>query len=266
MKFGLKVHHSDLNRLLDMRPEALEFALFADDLDGSWVKDVTFDGPIVVHMPEKFKDSTLLDPASTDDKIRSDTIRALKKTIDLSERLNARRIIFHPGGIRKPSMHVDPGPLIKTMRELQAYAPESIELLLEDMPGIYWYAGVLYTSCLFKGQEEIIGILKELNIGLCLDICHAKLYCNETGVDFPSYITALKPFTRHMHLSDARGSSEEGIQIGEGEIDLKGILPLLDDPDVIAVPEILDGHKNNGAGFRLAVDRLKSLGYFRVPL
>jgi len=262
MKFGLKVHHSDMDRLLDMRPEALEFALFADDLDGSWVNDVKFDGPIVVHMPEKFKDGTLLDPASTDDKIRSDTVRVLKKTIDLSERLNARRIIFHPGGIRRPAIYVDPDPLLKTMRELQAYAPKGIDLLLEDMPGIYWYAGVLYTSCLFKGQEEIIGILKELNMGLCLDICHAKLYCNGAGVDFPSYLKALKPFTRHVHLSDARGSTDEGVQIGEGEIDFKGILPLLNDPEVIAVPEILDGHKNNGAGFKLALDRLKSLGYF----
>ncbi len=83
---------------------------------------------------------------------------------------------------------VDLGPLLDSVRELQSYAPESIELILENMPDIYWYNGELISSCLFKDKDEIIGILKELHMGMCMDVCHAKLHCNAAKVDFPSYI------------------------------------------------------------------------------
>ncbi len=266
MKFGLKVHHTDLAYLIDMEPDALEFALFPGDVEGSWVDDVKFDGPIVVHMPEKFKDGTLIDPASSDDKKRSASVNMLKRTIDLSEKLNASIVILHPGGVRKSPESVDNSPLLDSMGELLSYAPKSIELILENMPDIYWYNGELISSCLFKDEAEISGVLKQLNMGMCMDVCHAKLHCNASKVDFYSYIKQLKPFIRHVHVSDAGGISYEGMQIGDGEIDFRGILPLLEGLDVIAVPEILNGHEDRGEGFRVAVSRLKALGYFDTPL
>jgi len=45
MKFGLKVHHTDLSDMLYMRPEALGFALFPEDMGGAWADKVKFDGP-----------------------------------------------------------------------------------------------------------------------------------------------------------------------------------------------------------------------------
>jgi N-acetylneuraminate synthase len=265
MIFGLKVHHTDMEALMDMGPEALEFALFSDDIrDETWVDSVYFNGPIAVHMQEKFKDGRLLDLASGDEKERREAVMDLKKTIDLSERLNARSIIVHPGGVRKAPVSLDPSPLLDSIEELKTYLPDNIELLLENMPAIYWYKGELYSSCLFKDSREIASILGELDVGLCMDLCHAKLYCNTRSVDFNSYIAGLKPYIRHIHVSDARGTSEEGLQIGEGEIDFPGIMPILEGLDVVAIPEILEGHKNGGAGFRIAVDRLNRMGFFEL--
>jgi N-acetylneuraminate synthase len=263
MIFGLKVHHTDMEVLMDMGPEALEFALFSDDVsDRSWVDRVYFNGPIAVHMQEKFKDGRLLDLASGDERERREAVMDIKKMIDLSERLNARSIIVHPGGVRKVPASLDLAPLLDSIEELKTYLPGHIELLLENMPAIYWYKGELYSSCLFKDSREIVSTLDELDVGLCMDLCHAKLYCNSSGVDFESYIAGLKPYIGHIHVSDARGTSEEGLQIGEGEIDFPGIMPILKGLDVVAIPEILEGHKNSGAGFRIAVDRLKRMGFF----
>lgn len=263
MIFGLKVHHRDLAYLLDMHPDALEFALFFDDLGGAWIDRVEFDGPIVLHMPEKFEDGSLIDLASPDGRRRGEAVGILKKTIDLAERMHARSVICHPGGVRRAPTPVDRAPLLASLGELLAYAPDSVALLLENMPDIYWYNGVLHSSCLFKRKDEIADTLKTLGMGLCLDLCHAKLYCNAAGEDFLSYVKALKPLIGHIHVSDARGVADEGVQIGEGDIDFKALLPLLADLDVIAVPEILDGHRNAGAGFATAVDRLRSIGFFR---
>jgi len=249
--------------LTDMCPKALEFALFPGDaLDDSWVEKVSFHGPMAVHMQEKFKDGRLLDPASPNEGERLDAVKALKKNIDLAERLGACSLIVHPGGIRKKPMGLDSTPLIDSMEELKEYGGEHVELLIENMPAIYWYKGELYSSCLFKDSREIASTLDELGLGLCMDLCHAKLYCNASGCDFNSYIRELKPYIRHIHVSDARGTAEEGLQIGEGEIDFAGILPILRNLDVIAIPEILNGHLNAGEGFRIAADRLKKIGFF----
>jgi N-acetylneuraminate synthase len=265
MKFGLKVHHNDLSDILYMGPEAMEFAIFPDDLDGSWADEVKFGGPIAVHMPVISGDGSLVDLASPDDGKRADAIRILKKTIDIGKKLKAGSIICHPGGIREKPVPVDAAPLLGSMRALKAYTPASMELLLENMPTIYWYQGKLYSSCLFKHGKEIGDILNALGIGLCMDLCHAKLYCNASGEGFISYVRTLRPFIRHIHIADARGISGEGLQIGDGEIDFEALLPLLKGLDVTAVPEIIGGHRERGAGFRLAADRLVKLGYFDGP-
>lgn len=262
MKFGLKVHHSDIASLIDMRPEALEFALFYGDLDGSWVKSIEFDGPIVLHMPEKFADGSLVDLASPDAGKRSAAVDILKRTIDLARAMGAESVVCHPGGIRAAPEFVDQGPLLNSMRELIAYNRGMTRLLLENMPDIYWYKGVLHSSCLFKRKDEIAAILDELNIGLCIDLCHAKLYCNAMGEDYLLYLKTLKPYIRHIHVSDARGSSMEGVQIGEGEIDFASLAALLADVGAAAVPEIQDGHKDGGGGFRTAARRLRKIGFF----
>ncbi|BAI62144.1 conserved hypothetical protein [Methanocella paludicola SANAE] len=262
MKFGLKVHHSDIASLMDMRPEALEFALFCGDMDGSWAKGIEFDGPVVLHMPEKFADGSLVDLASPEEGKRRDAVAILKRTIDLGAAMGAESIICHPGGIRAKPEFVDQCPLLDSMHELIAYVRGTTRLLLENMPDIYWYKGVLHSSCLFKHKDEISTILDELSLGLCMDLCHAKLYCNSMGEDYLSYVTALKPYIRHIHVSDARGSTEEGVQIGDGEVDFAALRKLLGDVGAAAVPEILDGHKDGGAGFRIAARRLEKIGFF----
>jgi deoxyribonuclease-4 len=262
MKFGLKVHHTDIADLLYLRPEALEFALFPGDMGGEWADKVRFGGPIAVHMPEKYGDGSLVDLASQDYGKRTEAIRTLKKTVDIANKLNARIVVCHPGGIRERPERVDASGLLDSMRALKAYAPAHTELLLENMPDIYWYNNELYSPCIFKQADEITGILDALGMGMCMDLSHAKLYCNSSGEDFLSYIRTLRPYIRHVHVADARGISGEGLQIGDGEIDFGALLPILEGLDVTAVPEIMDGHRDGGAGFSIAADRLARLGYF----
>lgn len=264
MKFGLKVHHTDLEYMLDMRPDALEFVIFEDDLGGEWSDSVGFSGPKVVHMPEKYADSSLIDLGASDGRSRQNAVDILKRTIDLAGKLNAFRVVCHPGGVRKRHEGMDVSFLFDSMRELQAYAG-NVELVMENMPDIYWYRGELWTSNLFKDAGEIKRVLDTLGMGMCMDLCHAKLYCNAKHIDFLTYVEALKPYIRHIHISDALGFSNEGLQIGEGEIDFKGLLHVLDGIDVIAVPEIVNGHKASGLEFKIARGRLAHLGFFDRP-
>lgn len=67
------------------------------------------------------------------------------------------------------------------------------------------------------------------------------------------------PYTAHLHIVDARGARDEGLQVGEGEIDFVALGRALaaNCPKAPFIPEIWQGHKNAGKGFWLALDRLE---------
>ena len=69
----------------------------------------------------------------------------------------------------------------------------------------------------------------------------------------------LAPHTEHLHLVDATGVDGEGVQVGDGEIDWAVLAKQLDAmaPGVSFIPEIWQGHVNDGEGFWIALERLE---------
>jgi hypothetical protein len=63
-------------------------------------------------------------------------------------------------------------------------------------------------------------------------------------------------------VADARGTDGEGLQIGEGELDFAALCEQLRlvCPEASFIPEIWQGHKNNGEGFWTALERLEKHG------
>ena len=55
------------------------------------------------------------------------------------------------------------------------------------------------------------------------------------------------------------GTAGEGVQIGEGEVDWPVLARQLDRlaPGAGFIPEVWQGHKNDGEGFWIALDRLE---------
>ncbi len=61
-------------------------------------------------------------------------------------------------------------------------------------------------------------------------------------------------------MVDAAGTDGEGLQVGEGEVDFAVLGEQLDRlaPDAGFIPEIWQGHVNEGEGFWVALDRLET--------
>lgn len=270
MKIGVKVSRSDYRQMLELRPEAIEFSLEEKDLNGDWVADLDLDSlflDLVVHAPVLFENGVLVDIVAEDRELRKRSLSAVSKTFALAGVLyesgyfrNIPVVVVHPGGIAKQAIEIPRKRLIESMEKvLSGIDATRCICTLENMPQFYWYKAELYNANIFKAGEEIIEVLKRLRLKLCLDLCHAKLYCNYNKLDFHEYIRSMAPYTRHIHASDASGVSGEGLQIGEGEIDFKSTLTIFKHKDLAIVPEIKDGHTHKGEKFKIAIERLRAI-------
>ena len=136
-----------------------------------------------------------------------------------------------------------------------------IELLAQTLPPFPWYLGGQRYCNLFVDPTEIANFATEFGIGICLDISHTKLACNYLRMSFGDAIEMIAPHSRHLHLVDAIGVNNEGVQIGEGDVDWSSLCGQLNRliPEASFIPEIWQGHVDNGQGFWIALNRLERL-------
>ena len=94
---------------------------------------------------------------------------------------------------------------------------------------------------------------------VCLDVSHSKLACNYLSTPFNQFLEAVLPFTAHLHLADAQGVDGEGLQINAGEINWPELFYMINKyaPNASFIPEIWQGHKNNGEELGMHLISLK---------
>ena len=84
---------------------------------------------------------------------------------------------------------------------------------------------------------------------------------NTYDYDFLNFIETVGPYVAHLHISDSKGVDGEGLQIHEGDINFKDVGDALKKfcPNASFIPEVWQGHKNNGEGFWFALEKLEGL-------
>ena len=260
--WGLKTRFHDLEQVLELKPDLVEFHFSEDDVDHP------FDPPadpypqqLVIHAPE-FAGKRLLDLASLDDERRESSIDIMQCTIDKAVELEPHftgpvSVVIHVGGMSMDEPVKDVRPLVEravdSFRRLDA---RGMALLPENLPPRPWYLGGQWFQNLFTRPEHMVEFCEELGLGMTLDVSHAQLFCAADGLSLFEYVRTCLPHTRHVHLADASGIDGEGIQIGEGVIEWGTLLELLSQEDFTWLPEIWSGHLHRGAGFVEAINRL----------
>jgi sugar phosphate isomerase/epimerase len=127
------------------------------------------------------------------------------------------------------------------------------------MPPFPWHFGGQRYHNLFVDPDDIANFCKQHNYRICLDVSHSKLACNQHKLSFKKFMEQVAPYTAHLHIADALGVDGEGLQIGEGDIDFPALGEILTKvaPDASFIPEIWQGHKNEGEGFWIALEKLE---------
>jgi N-acetylneuraminate synthase len=259
-RWGLISRFGDMDEMLALGPRLIEFHLTEKDIQLLPEIAASYEQELVVHAPEYMGDR-LLDLCSGNLEILDASLALVHDTIELTTRLAPHfkgrpKVIVHPGAMSL-NRKLDRDTLRSTLlRSLEAIDPGETELLFENLPPYPWYFGGQWKGNYFMDGEEIRSFCEETGLGLCFDLSHAALFCNAKEKDLAAFIREVMPFIRHIHFADGYGLDGEGVQLGQGEIDLDAILPLFSGYEGTWVPEIWRGHLNHGRGFVEALEFL----------
>ncbi|CCQ59557.1 N-acetylneuraminate synthase family protein [Crocosphaera watsonii] len=270
--WGLPVRYHDFTKLLiKSNPDLLEFHLSYKDLEQDIKQyfDNTYDLDFVVHSPELFAGDHVLDLCSLDEDYRNHSIQELQRVIDITRQLKpyfkkASRplIVTNIGGFTLD----EPLPINQRQKyyellldSLSKLDQEGVEIIPQTMPPFPWHFGGQRYHDLFVAPQDIAEFCSQHNYRICLDISHSKLACNHHNFSFKEFVEKVGFYTAHLHIADAEGLDGEGLQIENGDIDFPALAEDLKKtaPNASFTPEIWQGHKNEGEGFWLALERLE---------
>ena len=268
-KWGLIARFTDFLEMASFSPKVLEFHLAERDFDILFEGHATYDFELVVHTPEYLGDN-LMDLCCADEAIRQKSVQLVLKTIELTRKIANRftgrpKVIAHPGAMSFREKLVAAKlekTLARSLDEIRQHSGiDDVELLLENLPPYPWYFGGQWKGNFFMDGEEIARFCTKHALNICFDLSHAALYCNAKEKDLAEEILKMLPVTHHLHLADGYGLDGEGVQFGEGDIDLDAIIPLFKTYKGSWVPEVWRGHLHGGRGF---LDALKFLSKYDV--
>ncbi|WP_244521539.1 N-acetylneuraminate synthase family protein [Bradyrhizobium sp. DOA9] len=270
--WGVPVRYHDTERFLEIcEPDIIEFHLSYSDMerDPAAYLSGTYELGFVVHAPELFAGSKLMDLATPDEALRRYSLEQTQAVIDITRGLKK----FFPRTKRPPivaniggfTMDEPLPPEAKAERyrifaqSLTELDMDGVELTPQTMAPFPWHFGGQRHQNIFIFPEESAAFCARHGLRMCVDISHTKLAANHFGFDFAQGLAQFGPHTAHLHFGDAKGLDGEGLQIGEGEIDFDEIGQVLRKhaPTASFIPEIWQGHKNMGEGFWIALERLE---------
>ena len=269
MKLGMKVRKHDLEDILKFEPKILEFHFSDSDL--KLTLDKKYDQNLIVHCFE-YWDKKLVDLACINETnqihSRKKSIElvqsAVEKTIELNQHFKGiPSLIVHPGGytINEVTSNERKIMLQNIINAVSEIDSKGVNLLLENMPPYAWFFGGRWICNIFLNSDELKEYRLKTKNRICFDLCHSQLYCNKVRISIIDELKQVEEFTDHYHISDADGVEEEGLQFGEGSMDFKKIIPILNKyTDKSFAIEVWRGHENKGKGFKQFLDAVKKEG------
>lgn len=270
--WGLPVRYHDYKPLIsEAKPDFLEFHFSYKDLevDIDQVFDRKLDMSFTTHLPDLFAGDFLVDLASKDQEIWERSIAEVQRTIDITRDLTRYFtvdedpvMVVTMGGFTKDG-HIPAAARAEKYERigqaLKRLDTSGVRLAAQTLPPYPWLMGGQQYHNLFLDPKDTAEFSDAYETALCLDISHTMLAANFQQIPLSEAVELLAPRSIHLHLVDGTGVDGEGVQVGEGDVDWASLGKQLREltPKSSFIPEIWQGHVNNGEGFFTALDRLE---------
>jgi N-acetylneuraminate synthase len=273
-KWGIPVRYHDMEKMRKVsNMDFLEIHLSYKDMDLDFREYIQkpLDSGLVVHAPELFYGDHTLDLCAVDDRYHKRSMIEMQRVINLARQLSPYFIkekkpciVTNVGGFSKnghfsiEKVEMLYARLEKSLLDLDM---SGVEVIPQTMPPFPWHFGGQQFHNLFVDADSIVRFCKKNKMRVCLDASHSKLACNHRKESFSEFLKKVGPYTAHLHIADAKGVDGEGLQIGDGEVDWYEFFKLISKyaPNATFIPEIWQGHKNNGEGAWIALERLEKI-------
>lgn len=276
---GIPVRYHDFAILSEAFPLSLfEFHMSDRDLNLSpshYLKDRYYDVRLSVHAVEQYEDGFILDICSPDQAITDRSIYELERIVAHSDTLRSffccadrTPIIVNMGGFTPQSfdsISVAQNKTLIGISNLRVLADKypHIEFLPQTMPPFPWHQGGRSFHNVLTSLDSIRFFLANSDFRICLDVSHSALssfYFNEPLED---YVKILGDRIGYVHISDAKPPNGEGLQIGDGDLNLplllESIVQTKSKESLPLVSEIWQGHLNSGIEFHNCFVHLANL-------
>jgi sialic acid synthase SpsE/sugar phosphate isomerase/epimerase len=263
IKWGVPVRYHDFKQYnKSIQPDLFEFHLSYRDLSvspDSYLEQVECNR-LVVHAPELFENSELLNLASDDDLYRERSIENIKRVVDATHKIgkyfpnaDSYLIVANIGGFSADAPY-DKGERIRLYETFYSSCSRvefgKTELIPQNMAPFPWHFGGQRHQNIFMDPSEIVKQAIQNHIRICLDLSHLQMTCSHFGYNFQDSLSLLLPLSAHLHIADAKGSNGEGVLMGTGDVDWKASWDkICSYPNMSFIPEVWQGHKEHGAGF-----------------
>jgi N-acetylneuraminate synthase len=273
VKWGVPVRYHDFQDYARaIAPDLFEFHLSYRDLSVNpsaflHAVDCT---RLVVHAPELFENSELLDLASPDEAYRQRSIHNLQRVVDATlaiapyfPQADSLLIVANVGGFSADAPFALEHRETLYARFHAACAQINFgktELIPQNMAPFPWHFGGQRHQNIFMMPHELAEQARLHNMRLCLDLSHLQMTCNHFRLDFQESLELLLPYSAHLHVADAAGTNGEGVVMGTGDVQWpQAWQAIAASRGVGFIPEVWQGHKDHGAGFWYALDYLGRL-------
>ena len=213
MKFGLKLWSIN-TALIDQAVYLVDEKVF-DYIElmvmpDSEIKPFLIDVPYIIHIPHH-RFGVNIGEAT----IKEYNLQKINESITWADELNARYLILHAG-------HGSMEHATALLHKLS-----DSRLLIENMPKV----GLDGEPMIGYSPAQIEELIRDSDMGLCLDFGHAAKAAVSLGVDYKEYVQGfmkLEPMMFHVSDGTLIEEKDEHLNIGEGEYDFRYFLQCVD--------------------------------------
>lgn len=227
-----------------------EIGLDAEVLDSFTFKDFSYAARsfqsagcrITIHGP--FLD---LSPGSTDNAIRSVTLRRMEQMTEAAEVFSPATVVCHAGYDASRYQFIRNTWYERAAeiwdRTAEKLAEKQICLMLENVYERHP-----------KEIRELFAILKNNNTGYCLDVGHLSVF---SSISLQNWLEILSTHIGQLHLHDNQGRSDEHLGMGEGNIDFT---PLFEWMQGLEQPPVITLEPRNKEALKTSISYLRKIG------
>ena len=224
---------------------------------------------IVVHVPELFENSMLLNLCDTNPARRKTSISNLQMVDEFCGQIIKQtgynkliEIVANVGGF---STHDFVSNEVKSQyydlftQSVSELSLVHSRMIVQNMAPFPWHFGGQRYQNIFMVPDEIVNYCEKFDMKICLDTAHLAMFCCYFEQDFKQEYIKLLPWCAHIHMSDSRGLNGEGVTIGDGDVPFEFVCKNIPE-NVSFILETWQGHKNTGLGFRKDLAYIQKIG------